>query len=804
MGSLLQDLRYAFRTLIKSPGFTVVALIALGIGIGANTAIFSVVNAVLIRPLPFHDPDRLVVLWETDPEKGGAREDVSAPNYLDWRARAEGFDELSAWYQWRQALTGLDEPREIESVRVSPALFPMLGVDAVVGRTFTTDEDQPGRHQVVVLSHGFWQQYFGADPEAIGSTMTLGGDSYTVVGVMAAGFRFPDDDNVALWLPLAFRDFEINYRYVSMFNVLGRLAPGVSLEEARAEMTVIARALEEEYPSANSGRGIEIVPAWEVLVGSNRQLLILLGAVGFILLIACANVANLMLARAADREKEIAIRTAMGAGRVRLVRQLLAESALLAGLGGSLGLLLAIWGMDLIGTLDPGNISGWNEVRIDLHVLSFTAGLALLTALISGLVPALQASKPDLNESLKAAGGRSTVAARIKRTRGLLVVAQVSLAVVLLISAGLLVNSFARVQQVDPGFNPNNLMAAWIELPENRYPNNPEEIAFFEELLTRVRNLPGAIGAGLVTTLPMNPVGTDYDLGFTVPGQGRSESDVSQADFRLVSTEYFRTMGIPLLSGRDFTKQEGTAGVPGVIINSTLARRFFPDVDPLGKSITIRSGGENLKVVGVIGDVHHHGLDAQPRPEMFVPYKWAPHGGMSLVVRTAGDPLSMAEAVKRQVYALDPDQPISELTTVPALISGSVAHRRNRMLILASFATFGLVLAATGIYGVISYSVSQRTREIGIRIAIGARRSEVLKMVVSHGVRLAALGLAVGLAGALAATRMISSLLYEVSPTDPATFVSVAIILTGVSLAASYFPARRATKVDPLVALRHE
>ncbi len=804
MDTLSQEFRYALRKLVRNPGFTAVAVIALALGIGANTSIFSVVNAVLIRSLPFDEADRLVVLWENNQEQGRERDPVSPQNYLDWRDQSDAFEALAAWAYWGFTLGSVDQPERVPTIRTSPSLFALLGAEAALGRTFTAEENELGGPNAVVLSHGLWERRFGSEPGVIGSTISLDLEPYTIVGGMPSAFRFPDSDEIGMWTPAKFSQHELS-RARRFFNVIGRLAPGVSLEQAQAEMDVIAARLGKEYPDTNLGWGVAMTRAPDLLLASNQYLLILLAAVGLVLLIACANVANLLLARAADRHREIAVRRALGAQRFGLIRQLLIESFLLAGLSGVAALVIAVWGIDLILALEPGNLPHWNKVGIDTHVLTFTAALALLTALIAGIVPAVHASRPNLNESLKEGGGRLTAGSRAKGARGAMVVTQIALAVVLLIGAGLLIRSFARLLDVDPGFNPTNVAVANIFLAESRYPEDHLTVAFFDEVLDRVESLPGVIAVGATTTVPIDPVGIDFDLPFDIEGQSPHEpGQEPQADYRVVTTEYLSVMGIPLLRGRAF--QEGDReGAPNVmIINQTMARRFFGGVEPVGKRIRIPIGGW-FEVIGVVGDIHHRGLDAEPRPELYVAFHQQPHfRGMVVAARTTSDPSALARAITREVFAIDPDQAIAQLTTMSELLSGSVSTRRFNTTLLGGFAVLALALAVLGIYSVVSYGVSQRAQEIGVRMAMGARGDDVIKMIVAEGLKLAVVGVTIGVIGAIALTRLITSLLYDVSPVDPVTFLGVSLVLALAALVASYIPALKATRVDPVLALKHE
>ena len=804
MNSLIQDVRYAFRSLSETPGFTIIAFLTLALGIGANTAIFSVVNAVLLRPLPFQEPGELVVLSEVETRRG-AIDQVAADNFRDWRAQSKTLASLAAWNYWGLSMSGEGEPVEIATIRASHDFFTVLGVQPALGRGFWPEEEQPGRDHVVVLSHALWQQRFAGDKRIIGKSVTLDDEPYTVVGVMPEGFRFPDNASVGMWAPLAFKFFELRTRNQRMFNVIARLAPQASLAQARAELDGIAQRIATEHPRTNSGWGIAAQPAHEVATAASRDTLaILLGAVGFVLLIACANVGNLLLARAAEHERDMAVRLALGAGRGRLIRQQLAESAVLAVLGGGGGLVLALWGIDLVMALEPGHLPGWNPVRVDPAVLGFTALLALAAVVLAGLLPAFAATTSDLQEALKE-GGKTTGGARQRRLRGALVVAEVACAIVLLVSAGLLIRSLQRVESQSPGFEPDGLLATTLYLPDTRYPEDHQQIDFFVRLLERLRTIPGVTALGAVTTLPLSPVGIDHDMPVFVEGREAPPNQEPQADFRIASPGYFDAMGIPLIKGRDFTERDRLPGPVTAIVNQVFADRLLdPAKDPVGQRIRYGRGGEWIDIVGVVGQVRHRGLDTEPRPEFYVSYRQLSYGTMTIVLRTAGAPLALAEPFKRELYAVDAAQPISAMLTVNDLIAGSLAERRFNTALFLIFAALALALAAIGIYGVIAYTVSRRTREIGIRMALGARLGDVVRDVVASGLRLAGLGVAIGLAVSLLVTRALQSLLYGVSSVDPMTFLVVPVGLLFVAALACLVPARRASRVDPMVALRSE
>jgi putative ABC transport system permease protein len=790
--------------MMRNPGFTVVAVLALALGIGANTAIFSVVNAVLVQPLPFAEPDRLVWVWGNI-RNGGNRASVAPLDFLDYREQNESFEELAAMMSVPiyLNLTGGGEPERLEAAYVSGNFFQALGVKSALGRTFLPENEKPGRDRVITLSHGLWQRRFGADRSIVNKTITLEGRNCEVVGVMEPGFKFPQ--TAEAWVPMNFDiSPEMKQRWAHFLRPIGKLKSGVTLAQAQAEMDAIARRLEEQYPDTNTGWSLRLVPLREQLVGNIRPtLLVLLGAVAFVLLIACANVANLLLVRAASRQKELAIRAALGAGRWRIVRQMLAESLLLSLVGSGLGILLATWGVDLIVSLSGRNIPPTANVRIDATVLGFTLLVALLTGVLFGLVPALHSANPNLGESLKEGGRSATEGVRRNRTRSVLVVFESAVAVVLLVGAGLLIRSFIRLQNVSPGFDGQNVLTMQIALSRGRYTNAEQRRNFFDQLHERLRSLPGVESVGMITELPLS--NQPNDMAFTVEGRPPvSPNDQYGADWRRINQDYFRTMRIPLLRGRTFTEQEARQSANLVIISESLARGVFPNEDPLGKRILFDPAfdKEPYEIVGIVSDIRHRALETNPAPTMYLPTLQI--GRTNLVLRTAGDPTSIIGAVRKEVAAIDRDQPIASVRPMEQLMYESVAQPRFRTFLLGLFAALALVLAAVGIYGVMSYTVAQRTQEIGIRLALGAQARDVLRLVVRHGLSLAVIGIAIGVAGALALTRLMSNLLFEVNATDPMTFVSVSILLALVALVACYVPARRATRVDPLVALRYE
>jgi len=803
MESLLKDVRYGVRMLTRNPAFTVVALLALALGIGANAAIFSVVNAVLLRPLPYTEPDRLMMIRETKlpqfPEFS-----VSPGNFLDWQKQNSVFEQLVAIQGSAFNLIDVGEPERLRGQRVTDGFLEMLGAQPALGRGFMSEEDQPGHNFVVILSHGLWQRRFGGAADVLNRSITLDGQSYTIIGVMPATFRFGGGDT-ELWTPAAFTAQQAQQHGSHYLQAIGRLKPGVTVEQARTEMSAIADRLAEQYPDANAGWNVKITPLLEYAVRSIKlALLVLLGAVVFVLLIACANVANLLLARAASRQKEIAVRTALGASRWRIVRQLLTESVLLALVGGVLGLLLAIWGKGLLLSLAPEDLPRVRDASLDGWVLAFTAGITLLTGLIFGLVPALQASRPNLNETLKDAGRGSTEGGRRHFIRSVLVVFEVATALVLLVGAGLMIKSFLRLQNVDPGFNPNNALMVKLSLPQKKYSTPDQRAAFYKQLLEKVAMLPGVQAAGAACVVPLS--GDDFVLGFDIQGRPPDAPGTEPStNYYAVTPDYFTAMGIPLRRGRLFTEQD-TKDAPRVaIISEAMAKQFFPDEDPIGKRIHVTNGPVVYReIVGIVGNVKQYGLDEKTPVETYEPFAQQPVSFMSLVVRTTGDPTALSGAIRGEVLSLDKEQPVSSIRTLDQLISTSIAQQRFAMLLLGVFAVVAMVLAAVGIYGVMSYSVTQRTHEIGIRMALGASSTNVLRLVVGHGMRLTLIGIGLGLILAFLLTRLMATLLFDVSATDLTTFAVFSVSLTAIALVACLVPARRALKVDPMVALRYE
>ena len=810
MGTLMQDLRYGFRSLLKSKSFTLVAVLALALGIGANSAIFSVVNAVLLRPLPFESPEQLMTVQGRDERDGSLSDEHSYPNYIDLRDQSRSFAHVAAYSRSTAFITGGEEPERVRGLIASADLFPLLGVQPALGRVYTREEEQPGGRRVVVLSYGLWQRRFGSDPKIVGQEIPLGGSPSLVLGVMPRGFNYPlGGENYDFWMPLAssISPASLTGRASVSLPLVARLKAGVPIEQAQAEAVTIASRLATQYPESNAGQSYALKPLHENLVGELRPaLLVLLGAVGCVLLIACANVANLLLARAAGRQKEISIRTALGASRWRIVRQLLTESLLLAVMGGTLGLLIAMWGIDLLLAASPADLPRVNEIALDARAVAFTVATTLLTGIIFGLAPALQSSKTDLNEALKDGGRGSSEGGARNKLRGALVVAEVAMSLVLLVGAGLLGQSFLRLLNVPPGFNPERVMTLDLTMGRTKYPEAAQQVNFLQNLLQRVSTLPGVEAAGVVNPLPLNG---NFDA-YTFEISGRAPAAPGErpgADRRVVSADYFRAMNIPVRQGRAFSERDVRDAPAVVVINDTFARSHFPGMEPLGQRIvfTDAPNASPREVVGVVADVRHAGLDEPAGLEYYVPYNQAPATRVTLVARTtSSDPASIMPALRGAIRELDKDLPLWNVRTMNTLLSESVARRRFNMTLLGIFALVALLLASLGIYGVMSYLVTQRTHEIGIRLALGAQPADVLKMVLKQGMLLVGVGVALGLVCAFVLTRSMSSLLYGVSASDPRTFGVITFILVLVAFAANYIPARRATKVDPMVALRYE
>ena len=820
---MFQDLRYGARMLMKKPGFTLIAVLTLALGIGANTAIFSVVNATLLKPPPYPRSERLVFIHEQRVAQGRLQGPIAPPDFFAWQEQNRSFERMAAYTDALFNLTGGGEPERVWGMITTPELFATLGVRPLLGRDFTAEDGAPDAPGGVILGHGLWQRRFGAARDIVGKTIQLDGRNYTVVGVMPPGFQFVDK-KFEVWRSFtasAERRASRGYYYLT---AIGRIKPGVTLAEARTEMGAIAGRLEQQFPGANKGHGVNIITLDDAAVGRLRPALYaLVAAVGFALLIACANVASLSLARAAARQREMAVRASIGATRSALVRQLLTESLMLAFTGGAVGLLVATWGVDLLVAAAPGNLPRLDQISVDARALTFTLAVSALTGIASGLLPALQLSRTDLGVGLKD-GGQNAAGSR-SRSRALnsLVVAEVALALVLLIGAGLLIRSFARLIEVEPGFASEKVLAIDLSLNGERF-NNRRHI-FMEQLTARLASLPGVVAVGATTHLPLS--GEDGSRSFTVAGdEGRDAGEKLVAEYRAVTPDYLRTMRIPLRAGRYFTaldrneyfttdgrrvdgypnRERGERDAPGVvIINETLARRSFAGSNPLGRRIVIDDGPpREREIIGVVGDVKHFSLEDATKPELYLPYAQRPTQNQTLVIRAESDPTALVAAVRGEVRALDKDLPLYGVKTMEDYLDESVAARRLNMLLVGVFASVALLLAAVGIYGVISHSVTERTREIGVRMALGARSQDVLRLVLRRGMTLALAGVGAGLTGAAALTWLMRNLLFGVSATDPVTFIVVALSLTIVALLACYVPARRAAKVDPMVALRVE
>src|SRR5262245_12592293 len=805
--TVFQDVRYGLWTLKRNPGLALAAVLTLSLGIGANTAIFSVVNGVLLSALPYPQPERLAMIWHASDGL------ASYPIYADWRDRNQTFLGVAAMGAMTFDLTSEGEPEKIRGAEVSVNFFQLMGVNPAHGRGFTAEEDQPGNHRTVILGHGLWQRRFGGDPGILNQTISLNGAPHVVVGIMAPGFKFPD--NTDLWKPLPKRIRA--WRGGRFLYLVSRLKPGVTHTAAQADLNLVAKQIADQLglnDSYFSGYGVTVAPLLEHTVGSIRKnLMILFGVVLFVLLIACANVANLLLARAAVRRREVAVRAALGAGRGRIIRQLLTENMLLAVLGGALGVLLAWWGLRLLLTISPADIPRLDTIRLDTRVLCFTLALSLITGLGVGLAPALRATRLELNQALKEGWSDRAGSRRAQRIRGVFIVAEVALTLALLVGAGLLVRSFWRLQQINLGCRADHLLTLRLELPNLKYPGW-QAVSFYERLQERLAALPGVESVSATSNILLSEDAVSSE--FTV--ENRPPIDESfELPITSVQPNYFQTMGIQLLRGRAFTAQD-TRDSPKVgIVNETFVNRFFPSEDPIGKRFRFDLyrfdqpvlAGQWITIVGVVRDSRRQGLDKPVRIESWLPHaqgneQGEPTSSMEVVLRTTGDPLALSHAAREVVWSLDRDLPIPKIQTMEQVLSERVAMRRWDMLLLGLFALVALILAAVGIYGVMSYVVTQRTHEIGIRIALGARGADVLRMVIWRGMSLTLGGVTLGVAAALALTRVIRNLLYEVSPTDPATFASIALLFVGVALIASYIPARRATKVDPLQALRHE
>jgi predicted permease len=804
---MLKDLRYGLRSLIKHPTFTAVCIVTLALGIGANTAIFTVVNAVVLRPLPFQDAERLAMIWTT--KDTNQEQPLSFADYNDLKNQTKSFSAVGAASPlWNFILTGGPEPEPLQGMYVSANMFELLRVAPEHGRNFTTDEDRVGGTPVAIISHSLWERRFGGDQNIIGKSITLSGVNGTVIGVMPAEFQLLDPA-AEVWVPLAQNQFASSARQVRLLSAVGRLADDLKPAAANTELRAIANQWAGQYPDSNSGIGMRMVPLHQQVTGKLRPaLLLLLGAVALVLLIACANIINLLLVRSASRQKEIAVRAALGAGRVRLLRQLLTESIALSLLGGAAGVLLGSWGVQALLALNPIPLPRYNQIHLDLTVLVFTLAASVITGIVFGLAPAWQTLKFDLHTALKEGGRASIADSGQRRLSSLLVIAETAMAMILLIGAGLLLKSFAHLLDVKPGFVTENVLTMQIGLPNASYQQPEKRAAFLQQLETSLAAAPEVASVGSVTRLPLLSALNNITTFLNIEGRQMSVGERPEIDFRRATTGYFQAMGIPLLAGRLVTEQDVTNNTGAVVINEAMAKRFWPGEDPIGKQIsTATSNGQQTQgqtIVGVVGSVRHLGLDVEPRPEIYYHTTTNPPFGPVVVIRTTGDPQRLISIARAKVRELDRDVAISNVNTMDKLVAQSVAQRRFGMFLVGIFAALALVLAVVGIYGVVSYSVAQRTNEIGVRMALGASATDVLKLVLKNGMTLALIGVGVGLAGAFAVTRLMVALLFDVKPTDVVTFATVSVGLIFVALLACYVPARRAMKVDPLVALRYE
>ncbi len=809
MGTFRQDLRYAVRMLLKKPGFTLVAVMTLALGIGANTAIFSIVNAVLLRSLPYPEPDRLTQIWETFRPQDVMVTSISPHNFADWQRENQSFERLASYSYATFTLTLDDQPEPVSGLRVSADFLSVMGVSPALGRDFLMEEDAPGKNRVLILSHALWQRRFAGDDGIVGQAIPVNGETFTIVGVMPKDFTFPDSTDI--WSPIGL-DLSRIQRGTSFLFSVGRLKKDVTIAAAQTEMSAIAASLEQLYPNTNTGCGVNLVALHDQLVGDVKlRLWVLFGAVGFVLLIACTNVANLLIARAATRHKEIAIRIALGGSRWRLIRQFLTESTLLSLVGGGAGLLLAMWGVDFLVAASLVQFPHTGEIGIDGWALAFTALASVVTGLVFGIVPALQATKPDVQETLKETGQSVTAGVARHRLRKTLVVAEIALALILLAGAGLLINSFLRLQRVPVGFDPKNVLTMRISLPRSRYAEPRQQQAFFEQAIEKISAIDGVRSAGGTNDLPFS--GSRSHTSFSIEGRPPAAPGESpNSDFRAISPDYFAALGIELLRGRGFTERDTKDSPAVAIINEEMARRYFKDEDPLGKRIQIGSPEENRlygksvsrEIIGIIRDVKHWELNERGEAEMYVPFTQLPDSRMFIAVRGDEQVKSLVGAIRSAVQSIDPNQAVSNIRMMEERLTSSIATKRVNTVVLGFFAVVALLLAALGIYGVMSYSVTQRTHEIGVRMALGAKRRDILRLVVGQGLALAVIGVMVGLAVSFALMRLISSLLFGVSAADPLTYTGVSLILMVVAMLACYLPARRATRVDPMIALRYE
>lgn len=807
MGILWQDLRYGFRMLIKNPGFTLVAVLAIALGIGANTTMFSTVNALLLRPFSFDHQDRLMMIWERVPEAGFRRGSVAPGNFADWRDQSRSFDAVAAVHKRAFNLTEGDHPERVSGARVSPEFFAALSVKPMRGRVFTNEEGQMGREQVALVKESLWERRYASDPNLVGRQIMVDGRSFTVVGILPKDFNFPVNGS-ELWTPLAFDAKEQGQRAGHYLEVVARLKTGVTREQAQSELESIAQRAEQQFPDTNTGRSAFVEGLNESYTrGSRMYLNVLMGAVVFVLLIACANVANLLLVRSTSRQKEIAVRMALGGSRWRLIRQLLTESIVLALIGGGLGLLFSVWGIEFIkGGIPPGftrYIPGWEKMQLDSSVMLFTLVVTVLTGAVFGLAPALQATRLNLNESLKESGKGASSGASRNRLRSLLVISEVALSLVLLVGAGLMIRSFVQLMRSDLGVNASNVLTMELSIPRLKYPEEQHRINFYQELVGRVRNLPGVTEAAAVNFVPMGR--SSSSVNFRVDGQAPPlKGKEPLADYRVVTPGYFGAMGTPVRQGRVFTDQDKKGSPLVVIISEQLAQRHFPAGDALGRRLIISEEEGPLEIVGIAADVKDDDLSEEPEMTAYRPFMQEPWWSMALVARTSSEPTQFAQAIRNEVRAVDSEQPVYNIKTMEQVVEESISAKRLAMLMLGFFAFGALLLAAIGIYAVMSYSVTSRSHEIGIRMALGAQPDDILRLIIRQGLALTLIGVVLGLAGAFALTRAMTEILYGVEATDPLTFGGISLLLSLVAFAACYIPARRATRVDPMIALRYE
>ena len=802
---LLQDIRYALRLVRQRPGFTVAVVLTLALGIGANTAVFTVINGVLLRPLPFGQPDRLIAVWENDRLNRKPRYMVAPANFIDWRDQTHAFEQVAAFTEGAATFTADGDATRVPGAVVTANFFEAMGVRPALGDGLRDEHGVPGQHRVLVLSHDAWQRHFRGDPAIIGRQIDIGAPApYRVVGVMPSGFRFPGRET-GYWRAMAINPETFANRALHFLSVVARLRPGVTLDQAQADMDAIAARQQQAYPATNDQRGVTLVPLAEQIVGDVRRPLLALGAaVMMVLLIGCANVGNLMLIRAASRRRELALRVALGADRLRIARQLLVEGLTLAGAGALAGLVLAIWVTAVLRGVAEPYVPRLQEVGIDFRVLGFLLGISVLSGLLFALAPVLTSSRPDVRGALQDGARASGSGPSARRLRGALAIGGLAVAFVLVIGAGLVLKSFWRLMQVSPGFATERVLTAQIELPQARYPNGPGITLFYQALFERLRHLPGVLAAGGTNQLPLS--GGGHTTWLTIEGQPRSAGEPPEVSYRTASPDYFRALDVPVISGRTFGAEDTATSQPTIVVNRALVERFFQDRDPLGRRIRI---GPNPKaawrtIVGVVGDMHQTGPEAPVQPELYLPMEQDVYAALSLAIRTQGDPLALSSALRDLVHSIDPQLPVIGTTTMERILGEHVASRRLLMILLAVFAGVALLLALTGIYGVMGHAVSQRTNEIGVRMALGAQRGEIMSMILRDGARLSAAGLALGLGLALAATRLIASTLFGVTATDAATYLTVVVLMLVVGLLACYLPARRAARVDPLSAIRAE